>query len=453
MQRSLTFKLILAFLFVSLIGVALVALYVGQRTQHEFGQFVLDRDQEILVAALTQHYQASNTWDGAEGIFRYYWYRDSKQNPRPVPVILVDAQGQIVFGRRPDKASAHLTQAEFERGVPLKVNDLAVGWLVFDIPAAPRDLGGPERIFMERVNQAILFSMLGAGAVALILGILLARALTSPLRELTTATQALARGELGHQVSIRSRDELGELAASFNQMSADLARSSELRRQMTADIAHELRTPLSIILGYTEGLSEDKLQGTPETFEIIHDEANRLKRLIDDLRTLSLAEASELPLLRQPVAPQALLEHTALVYMAQAHKHNISLQVNAAPDLPAIDVDHDRMVQVLGNLVSNALRYTPDGGQIALSAERDGDKLLLIVRDSGAGIAQQDLPHIFDRFYRGDKSRSRQEGESGLGLAIAKSIVEIHGGTIQAQSTIGQGAAFIIALPPAQAGP
>ncbi len=450
-MRSLTIKLVLAFLFVSLIGVMLVALYIGLRTQREFDQFVLDHNQEMLVAALIQHYQVSGSWDGAEAIFGYYYYyRDGKQNPPAAPVKLVDAKGQVVVGRR---SSNPISQAELDRGVPLKVDGQIVGWLLIDIPMPRGNRGGIEQAFLARMGQTILLSALGAAAIALLLSILLARSLARPIHELTIATHAVARGELGRQVTVRSRDELGELAASFNRMSADLAQASELRRQMTADVAHELRTPLSMILGYTEGLSEGKLKSTPETFSIMHDEAKRLKRLVDDLRTLSLADAGELPLMRQPLAPQALLEHVALAYAAQAEKQTVSLQVQAQPDLPEINIDRDRMAQVLGNLVGNALRYTPAGGHITLAAKQDANdhnKVSLAVQDSGAGIAPEDLPHVFDRFYRGDKSRSRQEGESGLGLAIARSLVAMHGGTITANSTPGQGTLFTITLPSAR---
>jgi two-component system sensor histidine kinase BaeS len=256
----------------------------------------------------------------------------------------------------------------------------------------------------------------------------------------------MARGELEQQVPIRSQDELGELAASFNRMSADLARANELRRQMTADIAHDLRTPLTVISGYLESLRDGVLKPSPTRFEVMYDEAQHLKRLVEDLRTLSLAEAGELTLNRQLVAPQALLERTAAAYRHLAEQQNIALQVKADPALPEIRVDPERMAQVLGNLVSNALRHTPDGGQIVLSAQHQAGDVQLMVQDSGEGIAPQALPRIFDRFYRGDEARQAHEGESGLGLAIAKSIVQLHGGTISVESTLGEWTTFVISL-------
>jgi len=283
--------------------------------------------------------------------------------------------------------------------------------------------------------------------VALVLGGILAYTLTRSLRELTAATQALARGELGHQVKVRSQDELGALARSFNQMSSELQRSNDLRRRMTADIAHDLRTPLSVILGYAEALSDSKLVASPEIFDVMHTEAQHLSRLIDDLKMLSLVDAGELPLTRQPMAPGELLRRTAIAHQVQADNKGISIKVEAAPDMLLIEVDVERMAQVLGNLMSNALRYTPSGGEINLSVHKQNDTVIMRIADNGKGIAEEDLPYIFERSFRGDKARDLQNGETGLGLAIAKSLVEAHGGTISVASALGGGTTFIISLP------
>jgi two-component system sensor histidine kinase BaeS len=356
----------------------------------------------------------------------------------------------VVYGGRRYQRGQTLNQVDENQKVPIDVDGQTVGWLLFEsfgepVPPNPES---PESAFMGRVNQAIVMGAVGAIVIALLIGILLARTISRPVRELTAATQVVAQGELGHQVPVRRKDELGELAASFNQMSADLERSTELRRQMTADIAHELRTPLSLILGYTEALSDGKLEGTPEAFDIVHDEAQHLNRLVDDLRTLSLADAGELSLNRRSVCPQMLLQRVATAYAAQAKAKDISLRVEAESDVAEVDVDPDRMAQVLGNLVNNAMRHTPAGGGIALSAEEQRDMVTLSVSDSGVGIAPEHLPHIFDRFYRGDESRYQENGESGLGLAIAKSIVEAHGGKISVASTLGSGTTVTVQLSP-----
>ena len=452
-MRSLTLKLTLAFLVVGVVGVALVALFVGQRTRDEFDRFVLDRAQQDLVDQLAAYYQTHGDWEEINAILvqgqpGHMWSRGGV----PAPVVLLEDDNTVVYGGRRYRKGTQLEPQDVEdsnRRVPIQLEDQTVGWLLFEsfADAVSELRQSSESAFLEQVKQAILWGALGATAVALLIGVLLARTISHPVRELISATRGVARGELGQHVPVRTRDELGELAASFNQMSNDLARSTALRRQMTADIAHELRTPLSLIMGYTEALSDGKFQGSPETFAILHEETQHLSRLVDDLRTLSLADAGELSLTCRPTAPPALLERAASAHAAQAQGKAVTLQVEADPDLPEIVVDPDRMAQVLDNLVSNALRYTPAGGEIVLSAGHHADTLELRVRDSGAGIPPEELPHIFDRFYRGEKSRYQQNGESGLGLAIAKSIVEAHGGTIEAESTLDVGTTFIIRLP------
>jgi signal transduction histidine kinase len=230
-------------------------------------------------------------------------------------------------------------------------------------------------------------------------------------------------------------------------MSADLARSNQLRRQMTADIAHDLRTPLTVIGGYAESLRDGVLEPNPERFDVMHQEVQYLLRLVEDLRTLSLADAGELKLARRLIAPKVLLEQAAAAFEHQAEQKRITLRVEAEPGLPELAVDQTRMAQVLANLLSNALRYTPDGGCVTLSSRRQAHQVNLLVQDNGAGISADALPHVFERFYRADPSR-HGDSESGLGLAIAKSLVEAHGGAINAASAgVGKGSMFSICLP------
>jgi signal transduction histidine kinase len=446
-MRSLAFKLTLAFLLVGLIGAMLMAFFLWQNTQRRFDQFVADRDRFSFVNVLAQHYHANGSWDGVERVFGRGRFQALGPYPRHAALVLVDGDGRVVFIQGNEKQIRQLLRYVGRRGIPIEVDGVVVGQLLSD-PAANRPLpGSPESDFLTGMTRAITLSAVGATAIALVLGILLARTLTRPIRELTVATRTLAKGDLGGQVAVRTQDEMGELATSFNQMSADLARASQLRRQMTADIAHELRTPLSLILGYTESLSDGKLPATQETFDIMHDEAQHLSRLIDDLRTLSLVDAGELPLNRRPVDPQSLLERTRLAHAPEAQRRGISIQVEVAPDLPQVEVDPGRIAQVLENLMSNALRYTPEGGQVFLSAGAAGNSVYLRVQDNGAGIPAEDLPYVFDRFYRADKSRRRHEGESGLGLAIAKSIVDAHDGTLSVDSVPGEGTTFSVVLP------
>lgn len=472
-MRSIAVKLTLSFLFVALTGAMLIGFSVDLRTKSAFDRFVTDRGTERFAREITDHYQRHRSWDGVEDLFDYGGFFGSRHRDRDrdrdhwgglfLWAVLVDSDQRVIFSEDDDIIGQKLSDSQLEAGLRLKVKGKLVGWLlpegVEDEPVSAQradstsitaqtnewEAGSPESDFIDNIKHAIRLSVFGGTAAALLLGMFLTRTLTRPIHELTKATEVVAKGELGHQVTVRSKDELGKLAISFNKMSADLAHAQHLRQQMTADIAHDLRTPLSLILAYTEALTDGKLPGSPEIFEVMHHEAQLLNHLIDDLRTLSLADAGELSLNRLLLPPQELLERTATAYLAQAQQQEISLEVDVAPNLPEVEVDPERMAQVLGNLVSNALRYTPAGGQILLQAEATLEGIILRVQDNGAGIATEDQPYIFERFYRGDKSR-QQNGESGLGLAIAKSIIEAHGGTISLESTVGEGSTFSIVL-------
>lgn len=483
-MRSLSLKLILAFLAVSLTGTVLVAFLAILTTRTRFNQFVFNQNRDSVVSVLADYYRINGEWKSLpESLTFGYEGRGNYWGPRPggppgggpqsgradgSPLVLIDNQGNVLISGMNHKVGDRVSNEVFRRGAPIVVDGREVGRLLLAGNDVRRRLAGPEAIFLAGVNRALVLGTIGGTAVAVLLGIFLARTLTRPLKELTAATRAVAKaqsaGDLDLQVPVRSKDELGELAASFNQMISDLAHARDLRHQMTADIAHDLRTPLSVILGHSEALSEGVLPATPETFEIMHDEALRLNRLVDQLRTLSLAEAGELPLTRRMVAPGVLLKRAATAHLPMAKEQEIAIEVDIAGDVPEVNVDPDRLAQVLDNLLSNALRFTPAGGRVTLSAlpgadtlrgastERGEHTVRFIVKDSGPGIPVEELPNVFERFYRGDKARQRlhqrlDDGGSGLGLAIAKSIVEAHGGRIWAECKPGQGVAFIMEFP------
>lgn len=444
-MRSLTAKLILAFALVGVIGAALVAVLVGVRTRSEFDRFLSGRDQGVLRDALTTYYAGHGSWDGVHDMLA----ADQTLTFYSRSVALADARGQVVLPDAGHPSGSAVPRAALENAVVINVNGATVGYMVVSAPAARAQPGAqpPEQDFLSRVTIAAGLSAIIAALIAMLIGGVLARTLTRPLRELIAATHVMAGGTFDQRVQVRSRDEIGELAGSFNKMSSDLARASQLRKQMTADLAHDLRTPLSILRGYTEGLKDQRLAGSPALFAVMHGEVEHLQRLVDDLRVLSLADAGELSLNRRAVDPRALIERTGLAYFVQAEQQGIEMRVEAEDDLPSIAVDTDRMTQVLNNLVSNALRYT-SSGTIALAAEGAGGRVHLRVRDTGSGIAPEDLPFVFDRFYRADKARQRTDtNASGLGLAIAKAIVEAHGGSVSVESALGVGTTFTIELP------
>jgi signal transduction histidine kinase len=449
--RSLTPRLLLAFLIVGLTGVALVAALAALVTTSEFGRFVRASMRNDLSTAMTEHYARTGSWQGIEESLSIPVPPPgdpSGEAPRQpgAPLTLADNDWVVILPGPGMPAGSEVPAAQRLQAEALQLDGETIGWLIAN-PIDVRADREAER-FLDRVQWALGVAALAAAALALSLGWLLARGLTRPLRDLTVATRAVAEGDLKRQVEVRSQDELGELAAAFNRMSARLASSMDARRQMTADVAHDLRTPISIILGHLDAI-EDGVVPPAEGLRVIRDEAGRLERLVQDLQVLALADAGALPMAleRQPIRP--LLEQALAARLPQARANRVALELHAEPDLPLVEADATRISQVLANLLENALRHTPPGGRVSLEARVREDQIEIAVQDSGGGIDPQALGRVFDRFYRADPSRHREEGGSGLGLAIARSIVEAHGGRIWAESA-GEGAVFTFSLPRAK---
>ena len=449
-MKSLSLKLTLAFLIVSLTVAGLAALFTWQATAREFETLVVDRIRDEFIEKVTSYYQDHGSWQGIAQEFPLRRPQNQPPNPnqpKPAPIIfaLANQNGEIVVPAGEYRPREIVDAEILALGTLVEVDDIVVG-TVLQTGNAP-ELDPVEQRYLERSNQALLLAAGAATIIALILGAVLARSMTRPLRELTGATRAMARGELKQEVPVRSKDELGELTASFNQMSADLAKATDSRHQMTADIAHDLGTPLTVIGGYLETIEEGVLEATPARINVMHTEVKHLQRLVSDLRTLSLADAGQMSLNRGQVEVGALLRRVASTYQLAAEQKGISLSVDTESALPSVQIDEERMVQALGNLVSNALRYTPPEGTISVqSSVFSGQWVSIIVEDTGAGIATKDLSRIFERFYRADQARNLDAGESGLGLAITRSIIEAHEGVILVSSELGLGTRFEIRL-------
>ena len=364
-----------------------------------------------------------------------------------IPFVLLDANGCVVGPRsaayRPGDC---LPARRIADGTAVTVAEQRVGTVIATGNVVIRD--PREELFLERISRGLLWGAIAAGLVALALGIGLATTLTRPLRRLTDAIHAMAAGDLEQRVEVHSKDEIGELAGAFNRMSTELTRSNQARRQMTADIAHELRNPLMVITGYIEALRDGVLRPTPARFEMMYEEAQQLQRLVADLRTLSLADAGELHLNREPVNAAALLARVADAYAPAAAQQEIRLLVEPV----------DRSACSSRPTPSGWCRCWPTcspmrcvtrlpAGRSAWAPARKQTSVVLTVTDTGEGIPADVLPRIFDRFYRADAARSQSGEESGLGLAIVKSIVTAHGGTVTATSEVGKGTEFVIQLP------
>ncbi len=306
-----------------------------------------------------------------------------------------------------------------------------------------------EQTFRDALNVSLIWGGLAAAGVAVILSFAISRRITSPIRNMAAVTEKIAEGDYSQRVVVKNRDEIGSLAESLNCMAGRLQESQRMRREMMANIAHELRTPLTSISGYMEGLADGVVPASPEIYHLVHGEAARLSRLVDDLQRLSRAESGgeELDIIKLPTGET--LKRVSKKLEPQLGEKHLQFDVSVAPDTPPMMADSDKIEQVLMNLLDNAVRYTDVGGRISLEAAPHDGSVQISVADNGMGIAADDLPHIFERFYRADKSRSREKGGSGIGLTIVKRYVESLGGDIAVSSAPGKGTRFTVKLPAA----
>jgi two-component system OmpR family sensor kinase/two-component system sensor histidine kinase BaeS len=459
-MRSLWAKLTLAFVGVVVLSLLTTALLIALATAGEFRIYVARGNRrwaEGLAPLFAAYYARVGSWEGVEAVL--------EDMPMPMPgmgpmhplmgmnramwrmmghrLILTDEAGRVRLDSE-GSAVGTLLPAARDQGVPIRVAGRTAGWLLIGEVESPT---GPSAEFLAQVRRAIaLITLLGI-ALALGAGSFVFFRLMRPLQALQQASRRIARGDLGARIPAQEAGELGEVARAFNQMAEALARAEQQRRQMLADIAHELRTPLGILQGQLEALLDGVLPLAPEQIAQVHDEVRHLARLVEDLRLLALAEAGQLRLERGPVDLRSLIEEAADRIALQAAEKGIRLEVHLPEGLPPAWGDEGRLRQVLMNLLTNALRYTPAGGRITIEAQPLGDQVQVSVRDTGVGIALEDLPYVFDRFYRAEKSRARADGRSGLGLAIARHLVEAHGGRIGVESQPGRGSHFFFTLP------
>jgi two-component system OmpR family sensor kinase/two-component system sensor histidine kinase BaeS len=361
---------------------------------------------------------------------------------------LADADGNLLVDTGDQNASGTLSATERMNAIPIQVDGRLAGYLL-----AEGGMGfnsSDERFLLNRLTRAAFTASLIAGGVSLLLALLLTYSLMRPVRLLTKAAKRLGAGDLTQRVPVNGKDELAVLAQAFNHMADSLQQSEESRRSMTADIAHELRTPLAVERANLEALQDGIYPLTPENLAPILEQNLLLTRLVEDLRTLALAESGQLKLERTPTHLPELVDKVAERFRPQAAGREIELRTGTCmpeADTMQADVDPQRIEQILSNMISNALRYTPDGGWVELRCAQEKGKALIILQDSGPGIPPEALPHVFERFYRADRSRSRSEGGSGLGLAIARQLAEAQGGSLTAANAPQGGAQFTLSLP------
>jgi two-component system sensor histidine kinase BaeS len=465
MRRNLRTRLTSSFLVAIAATAALVVLLANLITTSQFKGYVSDAGQqyaERLAPIFADHYTEVGGWDGAEDLMAYLQDTNRKgppgapgprnMMPRPGMVdpegerlLLIDLDGDIIADSRPEKPTPGNVASSLDKGAEIVVDGQQVGTIL--VYSSLGRLTDAQERFLRQVNLLLIAAGVIAILGVLVVGSLQARRIVKPVRALVNAAHRVAEGDLSQRIPVTSDDELGEMAAAFNTMAAELEHQHELRRRAMADVAHELRTPLSVLQVQLESIEDELTQPTPDIISGLQADVAHLSRLVEDLRVLSLADAGDLQVESEPVEVTGLVRDVVERMQGAARAVSVTLK----PQLPDGELhvmgDRQRLTQVLLNLLSNSLAHTPAGGLVSVTAEQIDYAVRVVVHDNGEGIAPEDLPHIFERFYRADQARSRGTGGSGLGLSIAKSLVEAHGGTITAASQLGAGSTFTITLP------
>lgn len=477
-------KLGVSFVMVIVLAVALIYILTSWSTTRQFDEYQRTQREGVatqMVAMLSNYREQNHTWDGVPEAVLLETYVVTLGNQRfqlaasiwPLPYLFVDSDGRVISYNGtmwengfiapleqesiessdannldpPAERTRWISEDWEEQPEPVTVNRIRVdgeitGTLIVGEAETP---GVSEATFLSTVTRSTLIGGGIAVGMALFLSTILIVQILRPLRALSSVTERVAEGDMPEQVAIRTHDELGQLGASFNHMLESLKRSETARQAMTADIAHELRTPVTIIQGTLEAILDGIYDSSEDTIAPIYEETLHMGRLIDDLRDLALAEAGELRLEIEPVDLGELIRQVSeTAFLAREDAPNLHLDISKY--LPVMRLDQKRLRQVIANLLSNAIRHTPSDGDVFIHVRRIGEEIEMGVSDTGPGIKPDDLVHLFERFYRGDPARGRSAG-SGLGLAIVKQWVEAHGGTIRAGNRPDGGAQFVVRLP------
>ena len=472
---GLQFRLALGFAVILALSTGAVALFTGYAAEREVSQVQSEQDRvraNRIFVALAEFYDSNGGWAGVQGFVD----RASFQSEREI--VVRDANGDIVAdsrnrrfrhdGRRWRTFSDHESD-DHHRPLPpptlftrIDSGGVPVGSAVVltrehgrPIPVIPLDqaTAGLEQVepplsrLADAVRKSLILAGIVGGAVGILLVLLLSRRALRSVGNLTSAARSLGAGDLSSRAEVTGNDEIAELGQAFNSMADALEDSERQRRAMVSDVAHELRTPLANIQGYIEALQDGLLEPDAATLDTVHQQAMHLNRLVDDLRLLAATEARELGLEPEPTTIGSIIERVAASFRPMADAGSVALATDAAEPLPVLNIDRLRIEQVVGNLVDNAVRHTPPGGSVTIAAFQHNDGVRVVVADTGVGIPADALPHVFDRLYRADPSRGRTTGGTGLGLTIARQLVEAHGGTIWAESEAGAGSRFGFDLP------
>lgn len=450
MTGKLQFRLLLGFTLVILVAIGAVLFFINQAIRNEIQREIreIQRIEEQadnyralrMLSTLTRYYFINRDWEGVQTIIEQWGTVYDQQ------IVLTDTEGIVVAD------SQGKLSGEYEPDLPGRVISFpfqrdGFGTLYL-IPRSSSEVSIESFQFLfNSIGRYFLWGGLIAIIIALILTYFFSRRILSPVRALTQAANRLGTGDFSPRVDVKGNTELDHLGNTFNTMADNLGRAEELRKNMVADIAHELRNPLANIKGYLEAARDGLIETNEETIRKLDEEATLLVRLVNDLQELSLAEAGELRLEREPGYIGKIIETTVQIMQTKASQKGVSLESARSDDLPEIDIDVHRISQVLHNLIENAITATPSGGTVSILAQQVDNSIEVKVTDNGEGIPADDLDKIFERLYRVDKSRARATGGSGLGLTIARRLVEAHGGQISVESEPGKGSSFSFTIP------
>ena len=443
MIHRLWFRLSITFAVIIVVTVGTIYFFVSQRLAVEVEYYEEISEQyrtDQILSRLYAHYWRQR-WEGVQPEV------EQTASISGTHIILAAVNGTVIADSQgtllgqyydPDSPGRNLT-------LPWSTELLAKVYIISDPEADP--YVAPFRRLSESINRFLLLGGAVAIVIALILTFVLSRRMSSPIGVLAKAARRLGGGDLSQRVQFQGKGEVGVLAQAFNSMAADLEYAEQLRRNLVADVAHELRTPLSNIQGYLEAIRDRVMKPNATNIRSLNEETALLSRLVDELQELSLAEAGELKLIYHAEDIAKLIKQAVNSWQPQVAAKEISLSLNLPDNLPLVNIDGQRVNEVLYNLLENAVVHTHSGGTINVAVTRQGDWVEVCVSDTGEGIPAEDLPNVFERFYRVDKSRARVTGGSGLGLTIAKRLVEAHGGKITVQSKLGKGSRFAFTLP------
>ena len=466
---SLQFRLTVAFAFVLMLALTAVGMYSGLAAGREVEDLraaANEADLARIHEAFTEFYALRGSWTGVGAIVERASYLTGRD------ILILNKNGEVLYAPRQSSNGRRPPENKNYTAVPVVVDDADVGSvLVGPVASRPtfRQSRGPGRgpaaeetlaeitepslrQFAETTFRSLLWSGLGAGLGGILLVSLLSRRMLRSVRRLTAAAQKLGKGDLTQRVAVSGRDEIGELTSTFNAMAEGLENAERQRRNMVADVAHELRTPLTNIRGYVEAVRDGVLEADETTIQNIHQQTMYLSNLVEDLRVLAETESADFHLdLAQAVLAE-VITRSVESFRQQAQSRGIALTCDSSPGAAMagrlVNIDRTRIEQVMNNLLQNAVAHTPAAGRVTVSIQETAEAVTVTVADTGEGIPSDDLPHVFDRLYRVDPSRARSTGGAGLGLTIAKQLVEAHGGAIRAESTRGEGSRFSFSLPP-----